>query len=114
MRGKKMLRSRNKGEKEPNFYVVHFENLIGPLGGGTREKQIKEIKNIGLHLGVVLSEERIQYVIDNLYGETRTFKQGQAQAWRKYFTPEVTKAFKEVPGACRLLIDLGYEKNANW
>lgn len=100
--------------KEPHFQVVRFENLIGPMGGGTVEQQKEEIRKIGLHIGVFLSEEKIQYVVDNLYGETRTFSKGQAKAWKKYFTPEVTKAFKKVPGSCQLLVDLGYESSCDW
>lgn len=101
-------------EEEPNFHVVHFENLVGPEGGGTIEDQTKEIELIANHLGHRVSDEKMQYVMDHLYGETRTFKKGQADAWRKYFTPEVVAAFKAVPGACQLLIDLGYEKDDNW
>ncbi len=54
------------------------------------------------------------HAVDNLYGETRTFKKGQSQAWKKYFTPRVIAAFKKSPGACQLLIDLGYEQDDNW
>ncbi len=100
--------------KEPNFLVVRFENLIGEEGGGTKEAQIKEIRKIVAHLGVTVSEERIQYVVDNLYGQTRTFKKGQARSFERYFTPKVKQAFKKVPGACQLLIDLGYENDSNW
>lgn len=100
--------------EEPNFFVVHFENLVGPEGGGTEEAQINEIKAIGAHLGYEVTEEKLQNVMNNLYGESRTFKKGQADAWKKYFTPEVVAAFKAVPGACQLLIDLGYEKDENW
>ena len=100
--------------QEPNFFVVRFENLVGPEGGGTEEAQINEIKLIAAHLGYEVTDEKLQNVMNNLYGETRTFKRGQADAWKKYFTPEVVAVFKAVPGACQLLIDLGYETDDNW
>lgn len=103
-----------KWANEPNFYVVHFEKLIGPQGGGTVQEQRQEIKNIGRHLGVTLTEAQVDHVVQNLFGGTLTFKKGQGKAWKKYFTPDVTEAFKKVPGACQLLIDLGYEKDCNW
>lgn len=99
---------------EPNFCVIRFENLIGEQGGGTLEAQIQEIKKIAAHVGIEPDHGQIMYAVDNLYGETRTFKKGQSNAWKKYFTPKVKKAFKDLPGACQLLIDLGYEEDSNW
>lgn len=103
-----------KWENEPNFCVIRFENLIGEQGGGTLEAQIDEIHKIATHLGFEPTEEQVQHTINHLYGETRTFKKGQSQAWRKYFTPRVIEAFKKVPGACELLIELGYEQDLDW
>ncbi len=103
-----------KWAEQPNFYIVRFERLIGEQGGGTTQAQIQELKNMAAHLGATVSDEKINEVVNNLFGETRTFKQGQTASWKKYFTPEVTAAFKKVPGACKLLIDLGYETDDNW
>jgi hypothetical protein len=103
-----------KWESEPNFCLIRFENLIGEQGGGTLEAQINEIKKIASHIGIEPSDDQIMYAVNNLYGETRTFKKGQSKAWKKYFTPKVVKAFKNVPGACQLLIDLGYEQDSEW
>jgi sulfotransferase 6B1 len=41
-----------------------------------------------------------------------TFRQGKSGGWRKHFTPEITRLFKDVAGD--LLIRLGYEKDLNW
>lgn len=96
------------------FYTVRFENLIGPNGGGSAQAQFNEIRNIGRHLGVNLSQEKIQEITQNLFGGTFTFREGQIGSWKKYFTPKVKETFKNTPGACQLLIDLGYEKDSNW
>lgn len=103
-----------KWADEPNFCVIRFENLVGPQGGGNEEAQIQEINKIANHLGVTLTSEQVNYILDNIFGETRTFKQGQARSWVKYFTPEIKDAYKRVPGACQMLIDLGYEQDSNW
>lgn len=110
----KFYKSFLKWTENPKFMVVRFENLVGPQGGGTLEAQMNEIRNIGRHLGVEFTDEQIIEVADNLYGDTRTFKKGQLNAWKKYYTPEIKQAFKNVPGACQLLIDLGYEQDCDW
>lgn len=100
--------------KEPNFLLVHYENLVGSKGGGSSIAQMEEIKKIAAHLGENLSVERLQFITNNLFSGTNTFKEGQTSSWKKYFNPKVKDAFKNIPGACQLLIDLGYEKDSNW
>ncbi len=94
--------------------LVKFENLIGPKGGGSYEQQLKTIMKISQHLGIPLSLQKIQTVIADLFGGTWTFREGQIGGWKKYFTPEIKKAFKQDPRLIQLLIDLGYENGSNW
>jgi hypothetical protein len=96
------------------FYTVRFEDLVGSKGGGSDELQYQEILNIAKHIGVTLSAEKIKEVSDGLFGGSTTFRDGQIDGWKKHFTPEVKEAFKKVPGANQLLIDLGYEKDSSW
>ncbi len=110
----KFYQSFLKWAEQPNFYVVRFENLVGSEGGGDQDLQINEIKKIARHLGVKVSSKKIHEVTKSLFGKSQTFKEGQANSWQRYFTPEVKQAFKAVPGACQLLIALGYEKDCNW
>jgi hypothetical protein len=100
--------------KAQNFYTVKFENLVGAAGGGSNQAQINEMTHIASHLGLKLSPEKISSVINSLFGGTHTFREGQIGSWKKYFTPEIKKIFKKTPGACQLLIDLGYENDENW
>jgi len=97
-----------------NFYTVRFENLVGARGGGSDLAQHEEICNIAKHIGITLSEEKIKQVVVDLFGGSNTFREGQVDGWKKHFTPEMKKLFKNVPGANQLLIDLKYEKNADW
>jgi hypothetical protein len=43
---------------------------------------------------------------------SHTFRSGEKSGWRKAFTPEHRRLFREVAGD--LLIELGYEKDHSW
>ena len=45
-------------------------------------------------------------------GRSPTFRSGKTGEWKKYFTAEHKKIFKDVAGD--LLVKLGYEKDNNW
>jgi hypothetical protein len=96
------------------FHTVRFEDLVGSRGGGSDERQYHEIQKIAKHVDVELSAEKIKQISDDLFGGSATFREGQIDGWKKHFTPEMKEAFKKVPGANQLLIDLGYETNAAW
>ena len=100
--------------KAPKFHTVKFENLVGPQGGGTKNSQLREIQMVARHLGIEISRVQAENISQQLFGGTTTFREGQIGTWKRYFTPKVKKIFKNTPGACQLLIDLGYEKNSNW
>jgi len=96
------------------FITVRFEDLVGEEGGGSRSVQMNELKRIATHLKVSLSDEQHIELRNKIFGESSTFREGKIGSWRKYFTQEMIEAYKKTPGACQLLIDLGYEKDANW
>jgi hypothetical protein len=100
--------------KSKQFHTVRFEDLIGTAGEGAIDTQILEIQNIANHLGIELTFDQALEISDNLFGGTFTFRKGQIGEWKKYFTPNIKKIFKKTPGACQLLIDLGYETNNDW
>lgn len=100
--------------KAKKFHTVYFENLVGSKGGGSDEIQLEEIRKIANHIKVKLSPEQLKKVHDQLFGGSRTFREGQITGWKKHFTPEMKAAFKKTPGANELLIELGYEKDTNW
>ncbi len=93
--------------------VIRFEDLIGPIGGGSANLQRKAIEKLATHLDIVLDEAQIERVANRLfYRGSRTFRKGQIGDWRNHFTSEHKSAFKEVAG--QLLIDLGYESDLGW
>jgi sulfotransferase 6B1 len=97
----------------PHACAVTFEELVGPLGGGTKEKQVDAIARIATHLGVNLSEWSIEMVADRVFStNTATFRRGQIGGWHHEMTPEHQRAFDQVAGP--LLIELGYETDRSW
>ena len=96
----------------PSVLLCRFEDLVGPLGGGTRTKQIEAVRFLALHLGEDLSEQKVEEIADSLFGDTFTFRQGQISSWREVFTPYHKELFKRTMG--EELILLGYEPNNEW
>jgi len=96
----------------PQVYATRFEDLIGPKGGGSLEAQLREIINIGKHIGINVSRKLALKVANGLFGGTWTFRKGQIGAWNTEFTGENKHLFNEHAG--QLLIELGYEKDLNW
>src|SRR5581483_4268229 len=85
---------------------IRFEDLIGPKGGNSQKVQFETIRKIADQLEIQLSEERLEEIANNLFGNTWTFREGKIGAWKKYFKSEHITAFKKIAG--KLLINLGY------
>lgn len=101
--------------REPYTLVVRFEDLIGPKGGGDRERQRETVKCIAAHLDVNLA--RRQSTVDRISRNTfstdsSTFRKGLIGDWRNHFTDEHVAAFKEEVGDW--LVDLEYEEDEDW
>ncbi len=102
--------------KHPNAFVVKFEDLCGEKGGGSKIKQAETITNICRHLSISLTKEKLDYIVENLWGDSvyhsRTFRKGKRGAWKEAFLPIHKESFKKRMG--QQLIDLEYETNFNW
>ena len=93
--------------------VIRFEDLIGSQGGGSQEVQYATIKAIAHYLDIApLPEEKIRYVMSNLFGGGSAFRLGQIGSWKTTFNKQQKETFNRVAG--QLLIDLGYEKDEAW
>jgi hypothetical protein len=95
---------------QPSVMKIHFEDLIH---GRAR------ILNLILdHLlpraPLTISRETILDSLESSINPSKspTFRSGKTGEWKKYFTDEHKKIFKDVAGD--LLIRLGYEENDNW
>ena len=94
-------------------FLLRFEDLIGPAGGGSEERQRETIRRMGDHLGLALDETQITTIAQNLFDpHSPTFRKGRIGDWRQHFTQAHKEAMKEVAGD--VLIALGYETNMDW
>lgn len=111
--------------QDPRNLICRYEKMVGPLGGGTEEMQIEELRNIATFLGLNLSRRELARIADQLYGNEvnpfgkggiegyrSTFNRGQIGAWQDVFQEEHKAAFKENFGYALIL--LGYETDHNW
>ena len=98
--------------EKPNVYVSRFEDLIGPAGGGSLEKQKEEILNIAEFINIHLNSQQLDFLCATLFGKSRTFREGKKGSWQTFFKPEHKALFKEMMG--EYLIRLGYETNDQW
>lgn len=96
----------------PNAYLTSFEKLIGPQGGGDAQTQLNEIMKIASFLNNPITQDEAHALCSELFGGTRTFREGKVGSWREHIDDEQKKALKLVVGD--LLIKLGYEKDYNW
>ncbi|MDE8652417.1 hypothetical protein [Novosphingobium album (ex Liu et al. 2023)] len=60
---------------------VSFEDLIGPKGDGTAERQAATVAAICRHLGRPVPDD--PELIERIYGGSLTFNKGRTQRWRE-------------------------------
>jgi sulfotransferase 6B1 len=94
----------------PEVLTIHFEDLILD-----RDAALTRIMNHLLSRVSLTTSRRL--ILDSLEAsinpkKSPTFRSGKTGEWRKHFTDEHRKIFKDVAGD--LLIKLGYEKDNNW
>jgi hypothetical protein len=94
----------------PEILTLHFEDLIND-----RTAALTRIMD-HLLARAPLPASR-QLILDSLESSINpkrspTFRSGKTGEWKKHFTPEHKKIFKDVAG--ELLIRLGYEKDLDW
>lgn len=95
-----------------SVYTTTFEKLIGSKGGGSDNLQYRELINIASHLKIKLADDEIRAIMKKLFGGTWSFREGKIGAWKQHFTEDHKKYFKAHVN--QLLIDLGYEQDADW
>jgi len=101
----------------PYVHVCRFEDLVGPKGGGDRNRQIAAIRQLAWFMGFDLPAPRIAFIADTVFGENKaigkgTFRKGQIGSWKNYFGPEEKALYKELMG--QDLVEMRYEQDNNW
>jgi hypothetical protein len=94
----------------PEVLAIHFEDLIHDRAANLTRIMDHFLARVPLHTSRQLILESLESAINP--SRSPTFRSGKTGEWKKYFTDEQNKIFKDVAG--ELLIRLGYEKNNNW
>ena len=89
---------------------IHFEDLILDRTSALTRIMDHFLARAPLHAPRQLILNSLEASINP--GQSPTFRSGKTGEWKKHFTDEHKKIFKDVAGD--LLVRLGYEKDGNW
>jgi hypothetical protein len=95
---------------QPSVIAIHFEDLIHDRAATLQRILDHFLARVPLHVPRKTILESLEASIDP--ARSPTFRSGKTGEWRKSFTAEHKKLFKDVAGD--LLIRLGYEKDNRW
>ncbi len=90
--------------------AIHFEDLIDDRAATMNRIVDHFLARVPLEAPRQLILESLESSINP--GKSPTFRSGKTGEWKKLFTPEHKRIFKDVAGD--LLVKLGYEKNNDW
>jgi hypothetical protein len=89
----------------PKVCKVRYEDLVGPRGGGSRQRQVDAVDRVLRHFG---SDRDAEAVADRVYNpDSWSFYQGRTGGWRDRFTERNLARFTEQFGD--VLAQYGYE-----
>ncbi|MBM3178891.1 MAG: sulfotransferase domain-containing protein [Chloroflexi bacterium] len=94
----------------PEVMAIHFEDLILDRAAALTRIMCHFLARIPLPTNRQLILNSLETSINPK--KSPTFRSGKTGEWRKYFTDEHKKIFKDVAGD--LLVRLGYEKENDW
>jgi hypothetical protein len=98
---------------QPSVLKIHFEDLVNDRIHSLDliiDHLLARIGTKTLHASRATILESLEASINP--GRSPTFRSGKTGEWRKYFTDEHKRIFKDVAG--ELLVKLGYEQDDNW
>jgi len=95
---------------QPSVLTIHFEDLINDRAATLNHIIHHFLASVPLEAPRQLIFESLESSINP--SRSPTFRSGKTGEWKKHFTEEHKKIFKEVAGD--LLVRLGYEKDDNW
>jgi hypothetical protein len=94
----------------PEVLAIHFEDLIHDRAATLTRILDHFLTRVPLRTPHNLILESLESSINP--SRSPTFRSGKTGEWKKYFTEEHTRIFKDVAGD--LLIRLGYERTNDW
>jgi hypothetical protein len=94
--------------RDPQVLQVRFEDLVGSGGGGKDDLQRETIAQILQFVEREPTEEIVGRTVENLFGGTSTFREGQIGSWQDGFEPVHKELFQSL--ADDLLERWGYTR----
>ena len=94
----------------PSVLKIHFEDLINDRAAILNRIIDHFLRRVPLQAARELLLESLESSINP--SRSPTFRSGKTGEWKRYFTEEHKKIFKDVAGD--LLVKLGYEKDNDW
>lgn len=92
--------------ESPHVLLVRFEDLVGESGGGSKQAQTRVAEKLADHLSI--PSNRWQNAVQDLFGDSGTFRSGQVNSWQKEI-PQSMSA--DVDAELEPVLDLwGYER----
>lgn len=68
----------------PLSHLVRYEDLIGPLGGGSAEQQLATVRGVARFLGLPDDDGAVRPIADAVFStKSATFRRGQIDSWRE-------------------------------
>ncbi len=95
---------------QPEVLTIHFEDLIHARAATLTRIMDHLLSRIPLRATRELILDSLETSINPK--KSPTFRSGKTGEWKKHFTDEHKKIFKDVAGD--LLVKLGYEQNNDW
>lgn len=80
---------------QPNVLTIYFEDLVGPKGKGTADRQLRALRKMASHIGLNPNDKKLKKVAKNLFGGTPTFRKGEIGEWKKVLTPQQKQLCRE-------------------
>jgi sulfotransferase 6B1 len=96
--------------EQSSVMKIHFEDLVNDRAAALKRILDRFLTRVPLQAPRRLILEALESSIDS--SRSPTFRSGKTGEWKKYFTDEHTKIFKDVAGD--LLVRLGYERGNDW
>jgi hypothetical protein len=96
--------------EHPEVLKIHFEDLVNDRSAVLNKITDRFLARVPLTVDRKIILRSLEASINPQ--KSPTFRSGKTGEWKKYFTPEHKKIFKDVAGD--LLIKLGYENNHDW
>lgn len=87
----------------PNVLKLRFEDLVGEEGGGSKQRQKRAVDRWAKFLAVGVPTGEL---VEDLFGDTKTFHKGTVDSWRGVFKEHHRRAFEREFGD--VLVDYGY------